>query len=141
MRRFETTIEIDAPPARVWAIISDVERWHEWTPSITRIERLDRGPMRVGSKARVKQPKLAASTYEITIWEPNRGFDWVTRSGGVTGVGKHWIEPVDGGSRVTLGVEFSGALAGVIGWLFGALTTRYINLEAQGLKQRAEQHK
>ena len=42
MAVFSTTIDIDAPPARVWQVMSDVERWHEWTPSITSIQRLDR---------------------------------------------------------------------------------------------------
>jgi hypothetical protein len=138
VRDFHLTIDIDAPPERVWAVMSDVERWHEWTPSITSVVRLDDGPLRVGSRARVKQPRLARSTYEVTLCEPHRGFEWVTTSAGVTGIGTHWIEPVDGGSRVTLGVEFRGALAGLIGWLFGGLTTRYIALEAQGLKRRAE---
>jgi hypothetical protein len=39
---------------------------------------------------------------------------------------------------VTLSVEFRGPLARIISWLYGGLTTRYIGIEAAGLKQRSE---
>ena len=37
---FETTIEIEAPRETVWSTLADVERWHEWTASVTSIELL-----------------------------------------------------------------------------------------------------
>ena len=138
MRTFETTIEIAALPSRVWAVISDIERWHEWTASITSVQRLDDGPIRIGSKARVKQPKLAGSVFEVTTWNPERGFDWVTKSPGIQGLGRHVIEPTARGSRVTLSVTFSGPLTGFVALFFGGLTERYIEMEADGLKGRAE---
>ena len=138
MRTFETTIDIAAPPARVWAVMSDIERWHEWTASITRVERLDDGPIDVGSRARVKQPKLAGSVFEVTAVAPERGFDWVTKSPGLQGLGRHLIEPRGDGSRVTLAVTFSGPLAGLVAMFFGGLTDRYIRMEAEGLKRRTE---
>jgi uncharacterized protein YndB with AHSA1/START domain len=139
MRRFETSIDLAVPPARVWAVMCDIERWHEWTPSITSVRRLDDGAVRVGSRARVKQPKLPASVFEITVWNPERGFDWVTRSPGLQGLGSHVIEPIANGSRVTLSVTFSGPLTPVATFFFGGLTGRYIRMEAEGLKRRAQQ--
>lgn len=137
MRRFETTVVIDAPPGTVWAVMSDVERWPEWTESITSVRRTSAGAMGVGSTAQVKQPKLATANFVVTQWEPGRGFDWVTRNPLVTAVGGHWIEPAPSGSRVTLSVEFSGPLAGLVAWLYGGLTERYIQMEAEGLKRRS----
>jgi uncharacterized protein YndB with AHSA1/START domain len=138
MRSFEATIDINASPARVWTVMSDIERWHQWTPSITSITRLDRGAIGVGSKARVKQPKLAPANFEITRWIPERGFDWVTKNAAVTAIGRHSIEPTATGAHVTLGVTFSGPLAAVIAWLYGGLTERYVRMEAEGLKRRSE---
>jgi carbon monoxide dehydrogenase subunit G len=138
MRTFETTIDIAAPPAQVWAVMSDVERWHEWTASITAVRRLDDGPMRVGSRAHVKQPKLAGAVFEVSSWQPERGFDWVTRSPGIAGLARHLVEPTTHGSRVTLSVTFSGPLSGLLALVFGGLTDRYIRMEAAGLKRRVE---
>jgi hypothetical protein len=137
-RRFETTVDINAAPDVVWAIMSDVERWHEWTPSIRSVTVTSAGTIGVGSTALVKQPKLAPAHFVVTTWDPNRGFEWVTKNPAVTAVGRHVITPVPGGSRVTLAVDFSGPLAAIISWLYGRLTTRYIRMEAEGLKRRAE---
>jgi len=138
MREFRVTVDIVAPPARVWPVISDVERWHEWTASITSIERVESGPLRVGSRAVVQQPKLPKNTFEVTALERDRGFSWESRSLGLRGVGHHWIENIPGGSRVTLGVDFRGPLSGIVGMLYGSLTQRYIEMEAAGLKTRSE---
>jgi uncharacterized protein YndB with AHSA1/START domain len=140
MRKFEIVVDIAAPPSLVWPIVRDVERWHEWTASITRITRLDQGPLQVGSRAQVEQPKLPKNTFVVTAVEEGRGFTWETRSPGLQGAGHHWIEPIDGGrgSRVTLGVDFRGPLAWLVGRLYGRLTQRYIEMEAEGLKRRSE---
>jgi carbon monoxide dehydrogenase subunit G len=138
MREFSTTIDIAAPPARVWDVMTDVERWHEWTASITGIQRFDEGPLKVGSRTLVKQPKLLPARFEVTVLEEGRGFDWRTRSAGVTAVGRHWIQPTAGGCRVTLGVAYGGPLGALIAWAYADLTRRYLAMEAKGLKRRSE---
>lgn len=135
---FTVRIDIAAPPRTVWEVIRDVERWHEWTPSITSIKRLDAGPLRVGSRAAVQQPKLPKNDFTVTTLEDDRGFDWESKSPGLRGVGHHWIEPIATGSRVTLGVDFRGVFAPLVRIIYGRLTQRYIQLEADGLKRRIE---
>ena len=120
----------------MWEVIRDVERWHEWTPSITSIKRLDTGPLRVGSRATVSQPKLPTNAFTVTKLEEDRGFDWQTTSPGLSGSGHHWVEPIGTGSRVTLGVSFRGFLAPIVRLFYGRLTQRYIEMEAKGLKRR-----
>ena len=50
------TVEISAAPDQVWGVLTDVERWSEWTETVTRVQRLDDGPLREGSRARISQP-------------------------------------------------------------------------------------
>ena len=68
----EVSTSISAPAERVWATIIDVERWHEWTASITGAEKLEPGELKVGSKVRVKQPKLPSTVWTVTSLEPGR---------------------------------------------------------------------
>ncbi len=85
----ELTIDIDADAARVWEILSDVERWPEWTPTVTSVERLDRRPFGVGSRFRIRQPKLPTAVWTVTTLEPGCYFEWRNVSPGLTSVGGH----------------------------------------------------
>ena len=135
----ERVIDIAAPPERVWAVMSDVERWPEWTRSVTRVERLDRGPLAVGSRARVRQPRFPAAVWTVSALEPGRFFEWRSPAPGLLSVGGHRVEAVgERASRVTLSLAWSGPLAPVMRLLFGKLSRRYVEMEAQGLKRRCE---
>ena len=49
-----------ATPERIWAILADVERWREWTPTVLSIEPLTAGGLRMGAKYRVTPAEAAA---------------------------------------------------------------------------------
>lgn len=132
------SIDIAAPPDIVWAVWSDIERWLEWTASVARVERFEQGPLAIGHRARVWQPKLPTAVWRVTKLEPGRGFEWESVSPGARVIGYHWIEPQGSGSRARLGVVFSGPVGLLVGWLTRSLTERYLGLEAAGLKARSE---
>jgi len=138
MRRFSISIDIDAPPAIVWDVMSDVERWHEWTTSITSVRRLDQGPFDVGSRVHVRQPKLRPADFVVTNFVPQQEFTWVMHSPGVVATAHHAVARIPHGTRATLSVQFEGMLATPIAWMFRRLTNEYLALEAAGLKQRSE---
>ncbi len=135
--QYEYSVEIDATPERVWSVMTDVERWPEWTKSMRDVERLDEGPFAVGSEARVQQPMMPALTWKVTELEPARGFTWESRSPGMRSVAMHRIEPRAGGCTVTLAVQASGPMARLL-WPFTAgMTRRYVAMEADGLQREA----
>lgn len=138
MTDFSVAVDINAPMERVWAVMWDIERWPEWTPSIRSIERLDQGPLSVGSRVRIRQPKVLPAVWRVTDVDPGRRFTWVTRSPGVAATATHRIEPAAAGARVTLSVHFSGPLGSMAGWLLRGLNNKYLGLEAAGLKRRSE---
>lgn len=118
--------------------MTDVEKWPEWTQSVQSVKRLDSGPFRLGSRARIKQPKFLPAIWEVTDIDPPRSFTWVTRSPGVIASGKHRVEPTARGSKATLSVAYAGMLGGLVARLLAGLTDRYLMYEAAGLKQRSE---
>ena len=132
------SIDIDASPETVWAIWSDVERWSDWTASISKIEKLAPGPLAIGLRARVRQPKLPTAIWRVTELTENRGFTWVSTSPGARVTGIHTIEPRLNGSRATMTLIFAGPIALLFGWFTRSLTQRFLQLEANGLKARSE---
>lgn len=137
--RYETSIDVDAAPTAVWAVMRDVERWHEWTPSITSIHLADGGPLRPGSRARIRQPKLPPADWLVTELEEGRGFSWVSRGPGIRVTARHLVEPRSAGCRVTLSILYDGLLGPALGWLTRGINQRYLGLEAAGLKRRTEE--
>ena len=136
--RFEDSSVIAAPAATVWAIYSDVERWPDWTASVTSVELLDAGPLRVGSRARVRQPRLPVAEWTVTEIDEGRSFTWVARGPGVRTTGTHLVVPHGDGARATAILDQGGPLGPVVGFLTRGLTRRYLAMEATGLKARAE---
>jgi uncharacterized protein YndB with AHSA1/START domain len=134
-----TTIDVDAPIERVWDVLTDIDRWPEWTASVNRARRLDAGPLRRGSRAELAQPKLPAATWTVIGVEPGRSFTWEQRGPGVRTTARHTLEPVEGGTRLWLSIEQSGWMAWAIDLFYGRLTRRYLELESAGLKDRVEQ--
>ena len=138
MPRFEHAIAISAPPERVWEILVDVEAWPARIPTVDRLERLDDGPLAVGAKTRLAQPKLPEAVWTVTELTPGAAFTWTSSSPGVRITASHLIEPTPEGSRLTLAVDLAGWLAPV-GWLTTkSLTKRYVETEAASLKAAAE---
>ena len=133
-----TTLPLRATPAQVWPVMSAIERWPEWTPTVTRVEPLGDGPFRFGSRFRLHQPKLAPAVWEVIRLEEGRGFSWVTKHPGVRVTGEHWIEPTPDGCRVTLALRFEGFLAPLVARIYRSLNQRYLAQEAEGLRARCE---
>ena len=135
----ERTVNISAPAERVWAVMKDVERWPEWTESMKSVERLDSGEFGIGSKAKLKIRRSPnANVWTVTELTPNRSFTWETNSGGVKGIATHIIEPDGGGSKVMLTVDLSGPVAALFGWFIDGPSRQNVEMEAEGLKRRAE---
>ncbi|MFN7984881.1 MAG: SRPBCC family protein [Vicinamibacterales bacterium] len=138
MKDFSVSVQINATPERVWAVMRDVERWHEWTPTITSVQWLNGGPLRVGARAKVQQPRLPPAEWLVTAIDEGRGFDWESRAPGLHVLARHTISAGVAGTRVTLSIQYSGLLGGLVGRLTASINKRYIALEADGLKRRAE---
>ena len=135
---FRRSVEIMAPPAVVWAVMSDVERWHEWTESVRGIRLLDRGPLAVGARALIRQPKFPPARWTVTSIDPGRSFVWESGAPGMRVYAQHSVEAITGGTRATLRLHYAGAMGRLLARLTRGITERYLGYEAEGLKRRSE---
>lgn len=139
MTDFSIEVEIHPPPPLVWEIMRDVERWPEWTPTVTSIRLLDRGPLTVGTRAIIRQPKLPPAKWRVTELDvARRTFTWISRGPGMSVIARHSVQACGNGSRATLSLRFSGLFAHPLAYVTRGLNHRYLALEANGLKQRSE---
>jgi hypothetical protein len=119
--------------------MADAEHWHEWTSSVRSIKLLDDGPMRIGSRALVRQPKFPPALWKVTALDPGRSFTWRTGAPTAWVYADHSVIPITEGSRARLRVSFDGPIARLMGRVTSAINSRYLALEASGLKRRSEE--
>ena len=135
-----SSVEIDAPASVVWDVFSDVERWPEWTASVTHLVGLDGHGLAVGKRFEIKQPRMPKLVWEVTDVEPGASWTWVQRSpGGTTLARHHVVARSDRSTLVRQELDQRGVVGALVGRLMLRMTKRYLELEAQGLKARSEQ--
>jgi uncharacterized membrane protein len=130
---------IDAPADVVWRLTADVASWPSFMPTVRSVERLDQGPLRVGSSARLRQPGQRTATWTVTELTPGRTFSWRSDRRGMAMVGAHRVDAEGRGSRSTLTLTMSGPLAPVLGRLLGPMMRRVLRIENGCFAARAEQ--
>ena len=135
---FETHIDVDATSEKVWEVVSDVESWPKWTKSMRDVTWLDGAKMGVGSRARIRQPAQPPLVWQVSSLNPGKSFTWQATSPGVKSVATHRIESNGVYTKLSLEMHQTGPAAGVIATLLGKRVRRYMRMEAEGLKRRAE---
>src|SRR5262245_19552023 len=103
----KVSIEIDRPPQIVWPIMADVERWPDWTPTVSEVKRLDSSPFGLGSRVRVRQPRLKPLVWQVSNFIQGRLFTWEARSPGLFIIASHEVVPSGRGSTVVLTLKQS----------------------------------
>lgn len=101
-RELRAEADVQAPPDRVWRLLTDFSRMPEWSPELVRMVPLKPGGLRVG------QWYLGINRRKAVLWptrsvvarlEPGRAVAWDTRSSGARWIWE--IEPAAaGGTRV-----------------------------------------
>lgn len=141
MRNIESSIDIDAPPEKVWSILMDFDAYPDWNPFITRIK----GEQALGGKieAYLSLSESKGMTFKPTVKVFDEGTEltWL----GIMFVpglfdGRHTlrIEPRAGGSTFVHRESFTGLLAGPMMRFIGKSTENGFQAMNEALKARAE---
>jgi len=119
----ERSLEIDAPPEAVWAVLSRFMQIDEFAPQIASVDALTEGEDGVGTRRRNNFENDTSVVEEVTAWQPDRGHR--VRLSEMTAMPLHEanaelsIEPLENDrSRVTWGMDYR-VKYGPFGWLLG----------------------
>jgi hypothetical protein len=134
---------IDAPPARVWRLLTDFASYQDWNPFF----REAAGELRAGAtvRVRVEIPGQGTRVFTPRIVEltPERELTWIGRlvlPGLFDGEHGFLVEPVDGGRRTLLvqHENFSGLLLPLFSAEMEAATRRGFEAMNAALRHAAE---
>ena len=140
-RSIATSIEIAAPPTRVWEVLTDFPAHAEWNPFITSIA----GPLTVGGRLEifVQPPGGRGMRFKprLLAADPARELRWrgkLLLPGLFDGEHRFRLEAVPGGTRLHHGERFSGLLVATMSAAaLGAIEQGFVAMN-EALKARAE---
>jgi carbon monoxide dehydrogenase subunit G len=135
--RYEVATTIDAPADVVWQAVRDVEKWSDWTPTVTEIHVHGGGDLRQDSVATVRQPKQPIRDWTVTELTDN-SFTWTSKGPGLRFAADHTVSESHGTTTVELTFSVEGPLAPVAGLIAGKAIRWAINTEAASLKKWCE---
>jgi uncharacterized protein YndB with AHSA1/START domain len=137
VKYFEAGSTINARPEKVWAVLTDAERFPDWDSGIDRVE----GKIAPGAtiKLYVKVNPGRAFPLKVTEFVPNRRMVF---SGGMPlglfkGVRTYTLEPNGSATKFDMREEYTGPLLGMIWKSIPDLGPSFQQF-ANGLKARAE---
>jgi hypothetical protein len=136
-----TSIDIDADPEAVWAVLSDLPTYPSWNPFI----REARGELAAGERLDLRmQPEGGrAMRFRPTVLnaEPGRELRWLGRlvaPGVFDGEHRFSIEPIAGGSRLIQEERFTGVLVPLLANGLRKRTLPAFEQLNEALRERAE---
>lgn len=136
-----TEVEINAPPSRVWQVLTDFEKHPTWNPFIKKIS----GRVAKDEKLEVHMPDASGGTmvFTPTVLEAKKDEElrWLGRSEGDVFNGEHrfLIEPIEENKvRFTQSEKFTGSMVVSLDkWLDTAVKQNFEAMN-QALKKRVE---
>lgn len=140
-QRLVTEVLIDAPPERIWQILTDTSAYSEWNPVLVSLE----GQLQVGRTIEVENRGSSGSmTFTPTVLavHPSRELRWLGhlwRPGLFDGEHFFVLTPQPGDrTLMTHGETFSGLLVPLVKrWLHTGVKQDFLRIN-EALKNRAE---
>jgi hypothetical protein len=139
MKTMSATIQIDAPPAAVWAVLTDLDRYPEWNP----LFRQASGQVAVGNRITLRSVHPANGRQmtvkpKITVADPGVELRWASSLPGImSGEHSFTLTPAEGGTRLVQSETFRGLLVAFSGKILSRAEASFRRLN-EALKKRAE---
>ena len=143
MQQVKTEIDISAPPSKVWSIITDINKWREWSPIIN----ASQGESSIGSKLTItmmsKEEGKDGPKYNPVITElkePNY-FHWrahMVSEFVFTNEKIFKLEETATGTHLTHIETFKGLMAPLMSWSMERNVPPMLDSMNKALKELAE---
>jgi hypothetical protein len=138
-----TEIEINAPPSRVWQILTDFEKYPTWNPFIKKITGIPARDEKLGVHMPDPRGGTMIFTPTVLVAENERELRWLGRSEGDVFNGEHRfridsIENNNNKVHFAQSEKFTGSMvASLEGWIDTAVKQNFEDTN-RALKQIAE---
>jgi uncharacterized protein YndB with AHSA1/START domain len=144
--RTDVAVEIEACPEHVWAVLTDVSRWPQWTSAVREVRLLDGSALGPGGVVRIRAAGLPDRTWRVSEFSRHRAFTWAADGLGARARVAFTLRRVDdraGAPRTRLVIvhERSGPVAAAVLALTSRATARHLHALAEGLRLRCEQRR
>jgi carbon monoxide dehydrogenase subunit G len=137
--QFETKETFNVPREKVYEGLLDLDSAKHWMQGLVRIERLDGGPIKVGSAWKETRKMIGiegGEVLKVTVLEPNKIQLYVDGSKGTSGKGEHFytysIKELGNATEVTLHGEIKG-MTGIAKLVSKLMTGTYRKICAKDL--------
>ncbi|KOR85662.1 polyketide cyclase / dehydrase and lipid transport [Bacillus sp. FJAT-22058] len=137
--QFETKETFNVPREKVYEGLLDLDSAKHWMQGLVRIERLDEGPIKVGSAWKETRKMIGiegGEVLKVTVLEPNKIQLYVDGSKGTSGKGEHFytysIKELGNATEVTLHGEIKG-MTGIAKLVSKLMTGTYRKICAKDL--------
>ncbi len=142
MIRVEHNVVIQRPPADVFARVADVETWPAWNETAREARITSPGRRGVGATFQLTGQVLGRPLqvdHVVTEYEPHHRFAARTLSGPFQATGTYVLDPVDGGTRLTLVMEGEpGGAMKLAGPMIARTIKKQIETQVDHLKRLLE---
>jgi hypothetical protein len=142
-KQLHAEVEVQAPPDRVWEVLTDFAAYHEWNPFIVQAAGQAVPGSRLELHMRLSGRRTTTIRPEVLEADPGRRLRWLGRvlvPGLFDGEHRFTIEPAGPGrARLTQQEEFRGLLAPLVLAAIAKATLASFHEMNQALKARVEQ--
>jgi dehydrogenase/reductase SDR family member 12 len=143
MTRLVETLETRLPIEDTFAFVADFANSAAWDPGVASSQRLDDGPVAVGSRYKLginMRGKVVPMIYEVTAWEPTRRVVLAGEGSGVKAVDEIVFTPTATGTRIdyTADIRLQGWMRLAQPFAGGALA-KIADDAVRGMKQTLEE--
>jgi len=139
----DDSVEIDAPAAAVWQVLTDFPRYREWNPFCVTAESTLEPGAPIDMRVKLLGPKEKAQREYIRAVEPGTGFSYTMKPiplGALHSLRSHTLTPLgDERCRYDSHFELAGWLLPVVTGLMGAALRRGFGQMTAAVATRATQ--